>query len=85
MEPVFPIHRVVTKCCFPQAFAQLFLDGTQYVYYAEIFPNHLRSKGMSIGIGAISLMNIMWLQAAPTAFAYVFFALHIHNRTRSAN
>jgi hypothetical protein len=27
------------------AFAQLFLDGTQYVYFAELFPNHLRAKG----------------------------------------
>ncbi|KAJ5621156.1 MFS transporter SP family sugar:H+ symporter [Penicillium lagena] len=59
------------------AFAQLLLDGTQYVYYAEIFPNHLRSKGMSIGIGAISLMNVMWLQAAPTAFANIGWKFYL--------
>jgi hypothetical protein len=55
------------KIC--QAFAELLLDGTQYVYFAEIFPNHLRAKGMTIGMASIALMNIMWLQAAPTAFA----------------
>ncbi|KAF1828918.1 MFS general substrate transporter [Decorospora gaudefroyi] len=41
------------------AFAQLFLDGTQYVYYAELFPNYLRAKGMTTGMASISLMNVM--------------------------
>lgn len=44
------------------------LDGLQFTYIAEIWPAHLRAKGMSAGVAMISLMNIMWLQAAPTAF-----------------
>lgn len=45
----------------------LFL-GTQFAYLGELFPTHLRAKGVSLGVAVISLTNIMWLQAAPTAF-----------------
>lgn len=44
------------------------LDGTQFTYLSEIFPSHLRAKGVSLGTAMISLMNIIWLQSAPTAF-----------------
>jgi hypothetical protein len=44
------------------------VEGLQFTYIAEIWPAHLRAKGMSAGVAMISLMNIMWLQAAPTAF-----------------
>lgn len=44
------------------------LDGTQFVYCGELFPTHLRAKGMNLGVAGICLMNIIWLQAAPTAF-----------------
>ena len=50
-------------------FAEFLLDGTQYIYFSEIFPNHLRAKGMTIAMAAIALVNIMWLQVAPIAFA----------------
>ncbi|OAA60210.1 General substrate transporter [Niveomyces insectorum RCEF 264] len=66
--------------CLPAlivAFAQLFLDGTQYVYFAELFPQHLRAKGMTIGMAAISLMNVMWLQAAPTAFKNISWKFYL--------
>ena len=46
-----------------------FLDGTIYSYMGEMFPNHLRAKGMSLGVAAFALTNLTWLQAAPTAFA----------------
>jgi hypothetical protein len=45
------------------------LTNSVAVYFAELFPTHLRAKGMTIGMAAISLMNVMWLQVAPTAFA----------------
>ena len=45
------------------------LDGMQFTYIAELWPMHLRAKGMSMGVAMISLMNIIWLQSAPTAFA----------------
>lgn len=56
-----------------------FLDGVTWWYTAEIFPTHLRAQGMTIGMFTYALTNIVWLQAAPTAFAsigwryYLFF------------
>jgi MFS family permease len=49
-------------------FYSICLDGTQFSYLSEIFPTHLRAKGVCLGVSMISLMNIIWLQSAPTAF-----------------
>ncbi|MCJ1366035.1 hypothetical protein MMC16_005160 [Acarospora aff. strigata] len=49
-------------------FYEICLDGTQFAYVGELFPTHLRAKGMSLGVAGICLMNVMWLQVAPTAF-----------------
>lgn len=51
-----------------QIFYGACLDGTQFSYLGEMFPTHLRAKGVCLGVSVISLMNIIWLQAAPTAF-----------------
>ena len=53
------------------------LDGLQFTYIAEIWPAHLRAKGMSAGVAMISLMNIMWLQAAPTAFETIGWKFYL--------
>ncbi|CAK7212829.1 hypothetical protein SBRCBS47491_001597 [Sporothrix bragantina] len=58
-------------------FAELLLDGTQYVYFAELFPQHLRAKGMALGMAAISLMNVMWLQTAPIAFEKISWKFYL--------
>jgi len=42
--------------------------GTQFAYIGEIFPTHIRAKGICLGVSMISLANIVWLQSAPTAF-----------------
>jgi hypothetical protein len=47
------------------AFYSFFLDGTQFSYCGEMFPTHLRAKGMSAAVAMICLVNIVWLQAAP--------------------
>jgi hypothetical protein len=58
-----------------------FLNGMQFIYISELWPMHLRAKGMSLGVAMISLMNIVWLQSAPTAFQnigwhfYLFFII----------
>lgn len=52
-------------------FYSIFLDGPCYFYIGEIWPTHLRAKGYSLGIGALALANIIWLQASPTAFATI--------------
>lgn len=59
---------------------ELSLGGTQFVYCSEIFPTHLRTKGMAIAIAAQSGINILWLQVAPVAFSTIgwkFFLVFI--------
>lgn len=43
------------------------MNNVQLSYLGEIFPFHLRAKGISLGVSGICLLNIIWLQAAPTA------------------
>jgi hypothetical protein len=38
--------------CFIKFFS-FFLDGTQFSYMGEIFPTHLRAKGLSVGVATI--------------------------------
>lgn len=40
-------------------FYGFFLEGVQFAYVTEIFPNHLRAKGTCLAIAMISLMNIV--------------------------
>ena len=47
----------------------LTLDSTQFSYLGEIFPTHLRAKGICLGMAMVSFMNIIWWQSALTAFA----------------
>ncbi|EXJ75024.1 uncharacterized protein A1O5_01720 [Cladophialophora psammophila CBS 110553] len=49
------------------AFFNLCIDGTQFSYLGEVFPTHLRAKGVCLGIAHISFQNILWLQVAPVA------------------
>jgi MFS family permease len=55
----------------------LCLDGTQFAYLGEIFPTHLRAKGVSLGVATISFTNIIWLQAAPTAFITIGWKFYL--------
>jgi Sugar (and other) transporter len=60
-----------------QVFYGLCLDGTQFSYLGEIFPTHLRAKGVCLGVAMISLMNIIWLQSAPTAFVAIGWKFYL--------
>lgn len=53
------------------------IDGPQFCYLTEIFPSHLRAKGVSLGVATFSLTNIIWLQAAPTAFASIGWKFYL--------
>jgi hypothetical protein len=53
------------------------LSGTQFAYLGEIFPTHLRAKGVSLGVATISFTNIIWLQAAPTAFITIGWKFYL--------
>jgi MFS family permease len=57
------------------AFAYLFLafysvgvDVAGVVFYSELFPNHVRTKGIALSIATISLTDLVYLQVAQTAF-----------------
>lgn len=47
----------------------LFLEGPSQYYISEIFPTHIRSKGMTVNVIGNNICNIFWLELAPTAFA----------------
>lgn len=53
------------------------LEGVQFVYLGEIFPTHLRAKGIGIGISALCAINIVYLQVAPMAFANVGWKFYL--------
>jgi hypothetical protein len=58
---------------------ELCLDGPVSFYHSEIWPTHMRAKGYTVAFTCYSATNIIWLQAAPTAFDnigwkfYIFF------------
>jgi hypothetical protein len=62
-------------------FYAMFLDGCSFWYVGEIFPSHLRANGFALAMAGLCLADIIWLGAAPTAFAnigwkyYLFFII----------
>lgn len=56
---------------------EMTLDGGQFVYLSEIFPTHLRAKGISLGMAALCVINIVWLQVAPTAFRTIGWKFYL--------
>lgn len=71
------LHAAVAMLFVFVVFYSNFLDGTQFSYLGEIFPTHLRAKGVCLGVAMISFMNIIWLQAAPTAFANIGWKFYL--------
>ncbi|CRG88849.1 hypothetical protein PISL3812_05884 [Talaromyces islandicus] len=47
------------------------IDATTYVYCTEIFPTHIRSRGMAWSLAILFATTIAYLIPAPTAFAQV--------------
>ncbi|OQV04830.1 hypothetical protein CLAIMM_09654 [Cladophialophora immunda] len=58
-------------------FYELFVNGTQWTYLGEIFPTHIRAKGVCLGVANVALMNLIWLQSAPVAFANVGWRFYL--------
>lgn len=46
-------------------FWSTFIDASQYLYLAEIFPTHIRSSGMAVGMFGLYLAAIVILVAGP--------------------
>lgn len=55
----------------------LCLDGPTYFYIGEIWPSHLRAQGFALSTSVLCATNIVWLQAAPTAFKNIGWAYYI--------
>jgi hypothetical protein len=47
------------------------IDCAGVVFYSELFPNHLRAKGVAMAIATIALTDLVYLQATATAFANI--------------
>ncbi|OCT51766.1 sugar transporter [Cladophialophora carrionii] len=44
------------------------LDATSYIYCSEIFPTAVRAQGVGFSVSGLFLSNLVYTQAAPTAF-----------------
>jgi hypothetical protein len=54
-----------------------FIDPNQFTLVSEIFPSHLRSMGMGIGISGYYLINLLWTQVGPVAIANVGWHFYV--------
>lgn len=52
-------------------------EPISYLYIGEIFPNHIRTKGIAVGLITINLMTIWITQAQPTAAANIGYKYYI--------
>ena len=61
-------------------FYNLGVDVGGNVFYAEVFPNHIRHKGVSITNAVLALADLVYLEVTPVAFAnigYKFFLVRL--------
>lgn len=78
LRPNHPALRAAVAMLFVHITSfQICLDGTEFVYISEICPTHLRAKGIALGMAGLCVMNIIWLQAAPTAFANIGWKFYL--------
>jgi hypothetical protein len=42
-----------------------------------MFPNHIRAKGVVVGVATICAINIVWLQVAPIAFEKIGYKFYL--------
>lgn len=47
------------------------IDVCGIVWYSEVFPNHIRAKGICLSVATIALTDLVYLQATATAFAHI--------------
>jgi MFS family permease len=53
------------------------IEGPNFYYTAEIFPSHLRAKGMTLAMASLCVGDIIWLVSAPTAFKNIGWKFYI--------
>lgn len=49
----------------------------QFCSLGEIFPTHIRAKGVVVGVATICGINILWLQVAPIAFRTIEYKFYM--------
>lgn len=59
------------------------IDCAGVVFYSEIFPNHIRAKGVAMAIATIAITDLVYLQATATAFANIGWKFFLVSRFRS--
>lgn len=59
------------------AFYSVGVDVAGVVFYSELFPNHIRAKGLSLSIAVIALTDLVYLQATATAFANIGWKFYL--------
>jgi len=47
------------------------------VFYSELFPNHIRAKGVCLSMATIALTDLVYLQATTTAFANIGWRFYL--------
>ncbi|KAH0836949.1 hypothetical protein AYO21_01742 [Fonsecaea monophora] len=62
------LHLTFYGCC---------IDANSFIYCSEIFPTHIRPRGMAWSVGTLFLTTIPYLEAAPTAFAEIGWKYYI--------
>lgn len=56
------------------------LDSAGTVFFAELFPNHIRSKGLPLAVATIALTDLIWLQSAETAINHIGWKFFLVSR-----
>ena len=53
------------------------IDVCGVVFYSELFPNHIRAKGIALSIAIIALTDLVYLQVTATAFANIGWKFYL--------
>jgi hypothetical protein len=53
------------------------VDVAGFTFFGEVYPNHLRAKGLAISVIAQSLTALVYLQVAATAFANIGWKFYL--------
>ena len=53
------------------------VDVAGVVFYSELFPNHIRAKGVCLSMATVALTDLVYLQVTTTAFANIGWKFYL--------
>jgi hypothetical protein len=53
------------------------VDVAGVVFYSELFPNHIRAKGVCLSMATVALTDLVYLQVTTTAFARIGWRFYL--------